>query len=71
MPTHHCADCPIVIADKAIAIATGLNICFFLIAKIYLEAIATIEENEAIKKKDESKVECGGAIRRTKIKAVI
>jgi hypothetical protein len=67
-PTHQLAACPAKKAVMATEIATGLKICFFIMAKIYFEAIARPAA------KNKNKIWLGdfiGSIIRARIRAVM
>ena len=71
LPIHQLAACPKKTPANKTAIAAGLNMCFFFIAKIYLEAFAKNADKKANHKKFKSNIACGGVIINTKISAVI
>jgi len=71
VPTHQLAFWPNVNAINATPKAAGLKICFRLIARIYLVAMATADAVAAVFKNGTSDKETGGVKRRTSINAVM
>jgi len=68
LPTHHVALWESTTEVKNIAIATGLNICFLLIAKMYFDPIAKTPAQNNV---PHCQKFVGGVITKAKIKAVI